>query len=72
MFYLAIATVVCDGISLGAVISGEHLGELAGDPGGQRVDFEKRVQQIPAGVPALEHGLRNGRFDRVFATMTHP
>lgn len=70
--YLAVATVVCDGIGLGAVISGEHLGEFARDPSGQRVDFEQGVQQISAGVAALKNSFGHGRVDRVLAAMTHP
>lgn len=63
---------MCDGIGLSAVVADEHLGELARDPGRQRVDLEQRVDEFPAGVPAIEHVVGQGREDRVLAAVAHP
>lgn len=62
-----------DGVRLSAVVSGEHLGELAGDPSGQRVDLQQRVQLAAALVAATgaERRLRQGRVDRVLAAVAH-
>lgn len=71
--YLAILAMMCNRIDLTAVVAGEHLGEFAGDTGGERIDVEERVDESTAWVAATEHVvLWECGVDRVLAAMTHP
>lgn len=71
-YYLAVIAAVVDGIGLGAVVTREHFGELAGDASRQRVYFQERVQPLSTSIAAVEHHLGQGRVHRVFAAVAHP
>lgn len=64
---------MCNGIDLTAVVSGEHLGEFTGDPGGERVDLQECVDEPAARFAAAEqHVLWKCGVDRVLAAVSHP
>lgn len=63
---------MCNGIDLTAVVSGEHLGEFTGDPGGEGVHLQERGNEPAAAVAASEHLLWKCRVDRVLAAVAHP
>lgn len=70
--YLAIFASMCNGIDLTTVVAGEHLGEFAGDPGGERVHLEECAYEAAASVAATEHVLRECGVDRVLTAVAHP
>lgn len=62
---------MCNRIDLGAIVTGEHLGEFTGYPGGKRVHLEERAYEAAASFATTEHVLRECGVDRVLTAVAH-
>lgn len=63
---------VCDGVSLGAVVSGEHVLVATRDSAGQLVGHDEGIEQVAARVASVEGGFRQRLVDGVLAAVAHP